>query len=92
MCMVKKTSSLIFVFILQGNVVCVDKIPVRYKYDVLLKLKASSTCVSTALDLSCDNWAESGEILLYNSSSTDSRDILASLKRAGIRNRVGKLT
>ncbi len=44
LCMVKKTSSLIFV--LQGNVVCVDKIPVQYKYDVLLKLKASSTCVS----------------------------------------------
>ncbi len=34
------------VFVLQGNVVCVDKIPVQYKYDVLLKLKASSTCVS----------------------------------------------
>uniref|UniRef100_A0A672R8Y5 Si:ch211-286o17.1 n=1 Tax=Sinocyclocheilus grahami TaxID=75366 RepID=A0A672R8Y5_SINGR len=51
------------------NVVCVDKIPVRYKYDVLLKLKASSTCVSTGLDLSCDNWAESGEIILYNSST-----------------------
>ncbi|ROL50791.1 Hematopoietic progenitor cell antigen CD34, partial [Anabarilius grahami] len=29
------------------NVVCVDKIPVRYKYDVLLKLKASSTCEET---------------------------------------------
>uniref|UniRef100_A0A673JDC3 Uncharacterized LOC107729785 n=1 Tax=Sinocyclocheilus rhinocerous TaxID=307959 RepID=A0A673JDC3_9TELE len=31
------------------NVVCVDKIPVRYKYDVLLKLKASSTCEETKL-------------------------------------------
>uniref|UniRef100_A0A8C2K6Q5 Si:ch211-286o17.1 n=1 Tax=Cyprinus carpio TaxID=7962 RepID=A0A8C2K6Q5_CYPCA len=31
----------------KGNVVCVDKIPVRYKYDVLLKLKASSTCEET---------------------------------------------
>ncbi len=71
MCMVKKKSSLLFV--LQGNVVCVDKIPVQYKYDVLLKLKASSTCVSTGLDLSCDTWAESGEIILFNSSSADSR-------------------
>lgn len=68
-------------FILQGNVVCVDKIPVRYKYDVLLKLKASSTCVSTGLDLSCDNCVESGEIILYNISSADSRSILTSLKR-----------
>ncbi|XP_077054154.1 uncharacterized protein LOC143706289 [Siphateles boraxobius] len=31
----------------KGNVVCVDKIPERYKYDVLLKLKASSTCEET---------------------------------------------
>ncbi|KAF4112499.1 uncharacterized protein si:ch211-286o17.1 isoform X1 [Onychostoma macrolepis] len=31
----------------KGNVVCVDEIPVRYKYDVLLKLKASSTCEET---------------------------------------------
>ncbi|XP_051569206.1 hematopoietic progenitor cell antigen CD34-like [Myxocyprinus asiaticus] len=31
----------------KGNVVCVDKIPVRFKYDVLLKLKASSTCEET---------------------------------------------
>ncbi|XP_059426553.1 uncharacterized protein LOC132160858 [Carassius carassius] len=30
-----------------GNVVCVDKIPVRYKYDVQLKLKSSSTCEET---------------------------------------------
>lgn len=80
MCMVKKTSSLLSVFILQGSVVCVDKIPVRYKYEVQLKLKASSKCVSTGLDLSHDNLAESGEIILYNSSSAESRYILTSLK------------
>ncbi|XP_052456093.1 uncharacterized protein LOC128015892 [Carassius gibelio] len=34
-----------------GNVVCVDKIPVRYKYDVLLKLKASSTCEETKVKI-----------------------------------------
>ncbi|KTF94640.1 hypothetical protein cypCar_00018777 [Cyprinus carpio] len=28
----------------KGSVVCVDKIPVRYKYEVQLKLKASSKC------------------------------------------------
>ncbi|RXN09169.1 hematopoietic progenitor cell antigen CD34 [Labeo rohita] len=31
----------------QGNVICVDKIPERYKNNVLLKLKASSTCEET---------------------------------------------
>ncbi|KAI7808161.1 uncharacterized protein si:ch211-286o17.1 [Triplophysa rosa] len=31
----------------KGNVVCVDEIPVRYRYDVLLKLKAPSTCEDT---------------------------------------------
>ncbi|XP_051997241.1 uncharacterized protein LOC127654204 [Xyrauchen texanus] len=30
-----------------GNVLCVDKIPVHFKHDVLLKLKASSTCEET---------------------------------------------
>ncbi|KAK2889505.1 hypothetical protein Q8A67_014880 [Cirrhinus molitorella] len=33
----------------KGNVVCVDKIPERYKNDVLLKLKASSTCEETKI-------------------------------------------
>uniref|UniRef100_A0A8C1K6Y5 Si:ch211-286o17.1 n=1 Tax=Cyprinus carpio TaxID=7962 RepID=A0A8C1K6Y5_CYPCA len=31
----------------KGSVVCVDKIPVRYKYEVQLKLKASSKCEET---------------------------------------------
>ncbi|KAI2663819.1 Hematopoietic progenitor cell antigen CD34 [Labeo rohita] len=31
----------------KGNVICVDKIPERYKNNVLLKLKASSTCEET---------------------------------------------
>ncbi|XP_056606756.1 uncharacterized protein si:ch211-286o17.1 [Triplophysa dalaica] len=31
----------------KGNVVCVDEIPVKYRYDVLLKLKAPSTCEET---------------------------------------------
>ncbi|TRY89354.1 hypothetical protein DNTS_015294 [Danionella cerebrum] len=31
----------------KGNVVCLDQKPLRYKHDVLLKLKATSTCEET---------------------------------------------
>ncbi|XP_016085852.1 uncharacterized protein [Sinocyclocheilus grahami] len=56
------------------NVVCVDKIPVRYKYDVLLKLKASSTCeetkvrIQSVLEHLC---GEDCKLEIYQEDNTD---------------------
>ncbi|XP_051752190.1 uncharacterized protein si:ch211-286o17.1 [Ctenopharyngodon idella] len=58
----------------KGNVVCVDKIPVRYKYDVLLKLKASSTCeetkarIQSVLEHLC---GEDCKLEIYQKDNTD---------------------
>ncbi|XP_067230322.1 hematopoietic progenitor cell antigen CD34 [Chanodichthys erythropterus] len=58
----------------KGNVVCVDKIPVHYKYDVLLKLKASSTCeetkarIQSVLEHLC---GEDCKLEIYQKDNTD---------------------
>ncbi|XDV35407.1 hypothetical protein PO909_005361, partial [Leuciscus waleckii] len=58
----------------KGNVVCVDKIPERYKYDVLLKLKASSTCeetkarIQSVLEHLC---GEDCKLEIYQKDNTD---------------------
>ncbi|XP_051562398.1 hematopoietic progenitor cell antigen CD34-like [Myxocyprinus asiaticus] len=58
----------------KGNVVCVDKIPVRFKYDVLLKLKASSTCeetkarIQSVLEHIC---GEDCKLEIYQKDNTD---------------------
>ncbi|XP_043098833.1 uncharacterized protein si:ch211-286o17.1 isoform X2 [Puntigrus tetrazona] len=58
----------------KGNVVCVDKIPVQYKYDVLLKLKASSKCeeskvrIQSVLEHLC---GEDCKLEIYQIDNTD---------------------
>ncbi|XP_016110831.1 uncharacterized protein [Sinocyclocheilus grahami] len=58
----------------KGNVVCVDKIPVQYKYDVMLKLKASSTCeetkvrIQSVLEHLC---GEDCKLEIYQNDNTD---------------------
>lgn len=58
----------------KGNVVCVDKKPEQYKHDVLLKLKASSTCEETkakiqyVLDVLC---GEDCKLEIYQMDNTD---------------------
>uniref|UniRef100_A0A673MAV1 Uncharacterized LOC107708101 n=1 Tax=Sinocyclocheilus rhinocerous TaxID=307959 RepID=A0A673MAV1_9TELE len=57
-----------------GNVVCVDKIPAQYKYDVMLKLKASSTCeetkvrIQSVLEHLC---GEDCKLEIYQKDNTD---------------------
>ncbi|XP_016367731.1 uncharacterized protein LOC107708101 isoform X1 [Sinocyclocheilus rhinocerous] len=58
----------------KGNVVCVDKIPAQYKYDVMLKLKASSTCeetkvrIQSVLEHLC---GEDCKLEIYQKDNTD---------------------
>ncbi|XP_051986442.1 hematopoietic progenitor cell antigen CD34-like [Xyrauchen texanus] len=58
----------------KGNVVCVDKIPEHFKYDVLLKLKASSTCeetkarIQSVLEHLC---GEDCKLVIYQKDNTD---------------------
>ncbi|XP_073708189.1 uncharacterized protein [Garra rufa] len=58
----------------KGNVVCVDKIPERYKNNVLLKLKASSTCeetkirIQSVLEHLC---SEDCKLEIYQKDNTD---------------------
>ncbi|KAG1963093.1 hypothetical protein F2P79_003671 [Pimephales promelas] len=58
----------------KGKVVCVDKIQEHYRYDVLLKLKASSTCeetrarIQSVLEHLC---GEDCELKIYQKDNTD---------------------
>ncbi|XP_056316412.1 uncharacterized protein si:ch211-286o17.1 isoform X4 [Danio aesculapii] len=58
----------------QGNVVCVNKKPEQYKHDVLLKLKASSTCektkdsIQSVLDVLC---GEDCKLEIYQIDNTN---------------------
>ncbi|XP_056316410.1 uncharacterized protein si:ch211-286o17.1 isoform X2 [Danio aesculapii] len=58
----------------KGNVVCVNKKPEQYKHDVLLKLKASSTCektkdsIQSVLDVLC---GEDCKLEIYQIDNTN---------------------